>query len=450
MNKSRILVVDDEQNIRNALRMGLKMEGFDVMAAEDGQDGLTKLETIGADAVILDLKMPKVSGMEFLKRTRIMEDRPPVIILTGHGGVDDAVEAMRQGAYDFLTKPVNIDKLVIILERAIEETGKGRLIENLKAQVDEKYNFENIIGHSKGLKAVLDKVRQIAPTDVGVLITGESGTGKEVIANAIHQNSRRKNGSFVKVHCAALSENLLESELFGHEKGAFTGATSRKKGRFELADGGTLFLDEIGEISQGTQVKLLRVLQERQFERVGGEETLEVDIRVLAATNRDLKQEVEKGNFRGDLYYRLNVVHLEIPPLRERREDIVLLARYFLHVFAKKHSKEVTDFTSEALKCIETYTWSGNVRELQNVIENGVVLAVTDKIDKKLLPIHIQDYRGQTHIQIKIGQSLAEVEKKVILMTLNASGGNKSKAARVLQIGRKTLLRKLEEYENNV
>lgn len=449
MNKYRVLVIDDEENIRTALNLGLRMEGFDVMMAEDGEDGLNKLEVIGADAIVLDLRMPKISGMEFLRRTRTMENRPPVVILTGHGGVDEAVEAMRQGAYDFLSKPPNLEKLAMILRRAIEESGRAQLIENLQAQVNEKYSFENIIGHSKGLKTILDQVRQIAPTDVSVLITGESGTGKEVIANAIHQNSRRKDGPFVKVHCAALSEHLLESELFGHEKGAFTGAIARKRGRFELANGGTLFLDEIGEISLGTQVKLLRVLQEHQFERVGGEETLSVDIRILAATNRDLAEEVKNGNFREDLYYRLNVVHLAVPPLRERREDILLLARHFLKVFAKKHSKNVQEFTPGALSCLENYNWPGNVRELQNVVENGVVMAVADKINDKILPIHIRDYEGLSHLQIKIGQNLEEIEKQVILTTLNANGGNKSKAARVLGIGRKTLLRKLEGFKED-
>jgi len=304
-----VLVIDDEKNIREALKQALKMEGYLVITAENGEEGLEKLKTFSPDAVILDLKMPKVSGMEFLKQMPSKET--PVIILTGHGGVEEAVETMRLGAYDFMVKPPDLEKLTLVLSRALEEKKRKERQETLETLLDERYRFENIIGVSRAFQEVLQQVKQVAATDATVLLTGESGTGKEVIANTIHLNSPRRQGPLIKVHCAALPETLLESELFGYEKGAFTGATSRRKGRFELADGGTLFLDEIGEISPLVQVKLLRVLQEQRFERIGGEETITVNVRIIAATNKNLKAMVENGSFREDLYYRLNVVHIE-------------------------------------------------------------------------------------------------------------------------------------------
>ncbi len=446
MDKPVVLVIDDEKNIREALRMGLKMEAFDVITAEDGQDGLDKLTTLGADAVILDLRMPKIGGLEFLQRVQGQQPGTPVIVLTGHGGLDDAVESMKRGAYDFMTKPVNIDKLVLVLHRALDEQKRRLRQEQLEEMVDARYQFDNIIGNSPALGRVLDMVRQVAPTDASVLITGQSGTGKEVIASAIHRNSPRRDGPFIKVHCAALPDTLLESELFGHEKGAFTGAVARKKGRFELADGGTILLDEIGEISQVTQVKLLRVLQEREFERLGGEETISVNLRVIAATNKDLKAEVEAGRFREDLYYRLNVVHIPMPSLAERREDIILLAQHFLQDFNRKHTRNVRTFAKAALARLESYSWPGNIRELQNVIENLVVFSQGDSIELDSLPPAIRDYQGDSKLQLDVGQSLADIEKQAILATLSSVNGNKSKAARVLSIGRKTLLRKLEEY----
>ncbi len=446
MEKAVVLVIDDEKNIREALRMGLKMEGFDVIAAEDGADGLEKLSTLGADAVILDLKMPRLSGMSFLQKGQAVDPGIPMIVLTGHGGVDDAVESMKRGAYDFLTKPVNIDKLVLIINRALAERKRRARQEELEEMVDEKYNFDNIVGNSHALKKVLDMVKQVAPTDASILITGESGTGKEVIASALHRNSPRRDGPFIKVHCAALPDNLLESELFGHEKGAFTGAVSRKKGRFELADGGTILLDEIGEISPVTQVKLLRVLQEREFERLGGEETIKVNLRIIAATNKDLKKEVDEGRFREDLYYRLNVVHIPLPNLKQRKEDIPLLAQYFLNSFNAKHNKSVKGFSKQAMAQMENYIWPGNIRELQNVIENLVVFSQTDMISVESLPDQISAFESQSKLHLDVGQTLADIEKQAILATLSSVNGNKSKAARVLSIGRKTLLRKLDEY----
>ncbi|MGC8769890.1 MAG: sigma-54-dependent transcriptional regulator [Brevinematia bacterium] len=450
MSKPLVLVVDDEKNIREGLKTALKLENFEVVTSEDGKDGLEKLELFCPDAVILDLKIPHISGMEFLKKVQGISCDTPVIILTGHGGVDEAVEAMKRGAYDFLTKPVNIEKLALIINRAIEERKRKDREKVLESLVDERYNFENIIGNSKAFQEVLKMVKQVAPTDATVLITGESGTGKEVIANAIHLNSRRAKNPIVKVHCAALPETLLESELFGHEKGAFTGAVSRKRGRFELADSGTIFLDEIGEISQSVQVKLLRVLQEHEFERVGGEETIKVDIRVITATNRDLKQLVEEGKFREDLYYRLNIINIHIPPLRERKEDIPLLIDYFLKFYNKKHNKNIQGIKEDALIILQNYRWPGNVRELQNLIENLVILCNKKMITEDILPKYLKVEGGalteRSEFKIQIGATLEEIEKEAILSTLNYTNWNKSKAAKILNIGRKTLLRKLEEY----
>lgn len=446
MDKPTVLVIDDEKNIREGLRSALKMEGFEVVASEDGLDGLEKYKTLGADAIILDLKMPKLGGMDFLKQAHGLDCEAPIIILTGHGGVDDAVEAMKRGAYDFLTKPVNIDKLVLILNRAINENLRRCRQTQLEELVDEKYSFQNIIGNSKSFQKVLNIVKQVAPTDASVLITGESGTGKEVIANSIHTNSKRAKNAFIKVHCAALPEALLESELFGHEKGAFTGAIARKRGRFELADGGTIFLDEIGEISPNVQVKLLRVLQEQEFERVGGEETLKVNIRIITATNKNLKKLVEEGKFREDLYYRLNIINIWLPPLRDRKEDISLFCEHFLKAFSQKHGKKIKTLSPKVSKLFENYNWPGNVRELQNLLENLVVLSPESVINEDMVPDYIAGGTSTTNIHIDIGITMDEIEKQAILATLDYTSWNKSQAAKILNIGRKTLLRKLEEY----
>ncbi len=449
MEKPLVLVIDDEKNIREALKSGLKMEGYDVYASEDGADGLEKLKTIGADAVVLDLKMPRLGGMDFLKQAHALGNEAPILILTGHGGVDEAVEAMKRGAYDFLTKPVNLDRLSLVLNRAIGETRLKQRQNQLEEMLDERFSFKNIIGNSKSFQKVLQIVRQVAPTDASVLISGESGTGKEVIANSIHINSKRSKGPFIKVHCAALPETLLESELFGHEKGSFTGAIARKKGRFELADGGTIFLDEIGDITLNMQVKLLRVLQEQEFERVGGEETLKVNIRIITATNKNLKKLVEEGKFREDLFYRLNIVNLHLPPLRERQDDIPIFCEYFIKYYSHKHSKSVKGIQPNALKFLEFYTWPGNVRELQNLIENLVVLCRGDLITVEMLPDNITGSVNQKAMIMEIGSTMDEIEKKAILTTLDYTNWNKSKAAKILSIGRKTLLRKLEEYGVN-
>lgn len=391
MSKKMVLIIDDEDNIRSGLMLSLKSEGFDVQGAASGVEALDKINLFLPDLIVSDIKMPGLNGLELLEQVKIKHPNIPVIMLTGHAGLDDAVTAMKLGAYDFLTKPVHLDKLILLIQRAIAQTDQHQQLQNLSEQLDKHKGMENIIGNSASIKKLQEMIRQIAPTDATVLLQGESGVGKEIFASAIHQNSMRSLGPFIKVHCGALPENLLESELFGHEKGAFTGATARRKGRFELANGGTIFLDEIGDISPAVQIKLLRVLQEREFERVGGEETIKTDIRIISATNKNLKQAVQDKVFREDLYYRLNVVELAIPPLRERKEDIPLLADFFLKNFSKKYNKQIDSFETEAMKKLLMYAWPGNIRELQNSIETAVVLSKDKEISVHVLPAHLQD-----------------------------------------------------------
>jgi DNA-binding NtrC family response regulator len=442
-----ILVVDDEKNIREGIKKFLEIEKHDVETAANGEDAFEKIKKQDFDLVIADLKMPLMSGEKLLEKIIAVKPYIKVIILTGHGTIENAVDSMKKGAYDFFTKPVNVDKLLLTIQRALKE--KQLIMENfqLKQQLEERYGFDSIIGHSEAIQKVINIVKQVAPTRASVLVEGESGTGKELIANAIHYLSDRRNAPLIKIHCAALNENLLESELFGHEKGAFTGAIQSKKGRFELADGGTLFLDEIGEISPMIQVKLLRVLQEREFERVGGTKTVQVDVRMISATNRNLFEEVQKGNFREDLYYRLKVVSLRIPSLRERKNDIPLLTNAFIKEFCELNNKPEMTISSRAMSILESYTWPGNIRELRNVIEGVVVLTQGSAITEKDLPGHIKKgSEERDSITMDLGLPLSEVEKKYILGTLEYAGGNKSKAARILDIGRKTLHRKLDEY----
>ena len=445
--KAKLLIVDDEKHIREGLKRALESDGYDVELACDGQEALEKLEEGDIDLIITDLKMPKVSGEELMKITLEKYPYIPVIILTGHGTIENAVEAMKNGAYDFLTKPLNIDKLSLIVKRALENSSLKRQNRELLNQLKKKYSFENIIGKSAAMKKVFETIELVAPSRANVLIYGESGTGKEMIADAIHHNSPRRDKPYVKVHCAAIPETLLESELFGHEKGAFTGAVSRKRGRFELAHTGTIFLDEIGEISQQMQVKLLRVIQDREFVRVGGEVPIKVDVRIISATNKNLKEEVEKGNFREDLYYRLNVVSIFVPPLRERKDDIPLMVHKFIEEFAKENNKQIDGITNGALQALMAYHWPGNVRELRNVIESIVVLTKSRVITEQDLPPYIFEREDEQQVlKLPAGVSLKEAEKKLILFTLQNTGGNKTKASEILKIGRKTLHRKLAEY----
>lgn len=445
-----ILIIDDEKNIREGLGTALELEGYGVKLAENGEVGLKLIEKGDIDLVITDLRMPGISGEEVIAKVAGESPGVPVIVLTGHGSIDSAVTAMRNGAYDFLTKPLNLDRLILIVKRALA----GRELEirhsTLKEELDAKTSFESIIGKSAEMLRIFEVVRKAANSKASVLITGESGTGKELIANALHNLSNRRDKPFVKVHCAALSESLLESELFGHEKGAFTGAVARKRGRFELANTGSIFLDEIGEIDQNVQIKILRVLQDRRFERVGGEETLEVDVRIIAATNRDLLQEIAEHRFREDLFYRLNVVHIQVPPLRERKDDIPLLVASFLEEFAKENNKKITGIDARARSALYKYNWPGNIRQLRNCIESAIVMCSGSEITLEDLPPSVSGASDTDMISIPVGITLAEAEKILIQQNLAVNKGNKSKTADILGIGRKTLHRKIDEYNLEV
>ena len=442
--KFTILVIDDEKNIREGLSMALEDEGYEVITAEDGKKGLEKALYESVDLIITDLRMPLVSGEEILKKVVTELPSIPVIVLTGHGTVELAVEAMRIGAYDFLTKPLDLDRLFRLVKRALENRALVLEKKELEERLEKSTSIENIIGNSSAIRKVFDEIKKVAPTKATVLITGESGVGKELVANAIHNFSQRRNKPFIKVHCAALAESLLESELFGHEKGAFTGAIERKRGRFELSNKGSIFLDEIGEINQNIQVKLLRVLQEKQIERVGSSEPIDVDTRVIAATNKDLEKEMKEGRFREDLYYRLNVVHIFIPPLRERREDIPLLVDHFVKEFEAENGKVISSIEPKARNAIYNYDWPGNIRQLRNCIESAVVMT-SDNI------LHFEDLpfkeKGESEvIKIPIGSTMENAEKEIIIKTLNHENNNKKRASDILGIGRKTLYRKLKEY----
>ena len=444
--KFNVMVVDDEKNIRAGLGKAIELDGHNVVLAEDGQHALEELENEEIDLIIADLKMPRVSGEELLRR--VVEQYPtlPVIILTGHGTIETAVQAMRDGAYDFLTKPVNLDRLSLLVRRALSTRELALQHRALQEELQQKRQFSSIIGKSAEMNRIFDVVRQVAPTKASVLITGESGVGKELIADAIHNLSTRSEKPFIKVHCAALSENLLESELFGHEKGAFTGAVARKRGRFELAHMGSIFLDEIGEIDQSVQIKILRVLQEKMFERVGGEQTLDVDVRIVSATNKDLKGAIDSGEFREDLYYRLNVVNIHIPPLRERKEDIPLLVAAFIREFASENDKPVEGIDAKARALLYNYSWPGNVRELRNSIESAVVMAKGAIITPDDLPPTIASDSESNYVRIQLGASIADAERELIRANLAANNGNKSRTAEILGIGRKTLHRKIADY----
>ncbi len=444
--KFNILIIDDEKNIREGLASSLELEGYNAVLAKDGREGLELISRGDIDLVITDLRMPNISGEEVLSKVNSESPGLPVIVLTGHGSIDTAVDAMRNGAYDFLTKPLSLDRLTLIVKRALQNRELVLQHRQLQEELEGKKSFESIIGKSAEMQKIFDMVRRVADSKASVLITGESGVGKELIANALHNLSSRKDKALIKVHCAALSETLLESELFGHEKGSFTGAVSRKRGRFELAHGGSIFLDEIGEIDQNVQIKLLRVLQEKEFERVGGEETIQVDVRVIAATNKDLEKQISLGKFREDLFYRLNVVHIHIPPLRERKDDIPLMVTQFLEEFTKENKKNITGIDTRARSALYTYEWPGNIRQLRNCIESAVVMCQGTSITvDDLPPSVIQNTKSDT-IQIPAGIPLSEAEKIIIQQNLAMQNGNKSKTADVLNIGRKTLHRKLDEY----
>lgn len=444
--KFTILIIDDEKNIREGLGAAFEMEGYEVRLAANGKEGLDLIAKGDIDLVITDLRMDGISGEEVLRRVTTETPGIPVIVLTGHGSIDAAVDAMRNGAYDFLTKPLNLDRLSMLVKRALERRELSLQHTQLKAEVSNTHTLDNMIGKSGEMQKVFTLIKKVAPTKASVLITGESGVGKELVADAIHNLSPRSAHEMIKVHCAALSETLLESELFGHEKGAYTGAEKMQKGRFELAHESTIFLDEIGEVNASVQVKLLRVLQDHKIIRVGGEKTIDIDVRVIAATNRDMEKEVKEGRFREDLYYRLNVVHIAVPPLRERRDDIPLLLNAFLKEYAKENGKNITGIDNRARALLYKYDWPGNIRELRNCIESAVVMCGGNEITPEDLPPTVSASIAAPSITIPVGTTLDDAEKAIICENLAANKGNKSKTADILGIGRKTLHRKLQEY----
>lgn len=443
--KKTILIVDDEKNTREGLRNALE-EDYEIYVAADADGAKAVMETDPADLLLTDLRLGADNGMDLLQWA-LRQSHPPVcIMMTAYGGVESAVEAMKAGAYDFVTKPVNIDRLALLIQRALHGSEIERENVRLREQIDKRYGLESFVGDSPAMAHVLETIRQVAPSRATILISGESGTGKELAAHAIHRLSPRHRGPFVAVHCAALSPQLLESELFGHEKGAFTGAGERRIGRFEQAAGGTLFLDEIGEIDAATQVKILRVLGERVFERVGGNKALTTDVRLLTATNRDLAEMVAAGQFREDLFFRLNVVQLHLPPLRDRREDIPLLAVHFLRAAAKENDKPFRELTSEALKALAGYDWPGNVRELRAALEHGVVMASGPKITLRDLPTAIRAAAGGAPPRGPLPLNLGDTELSLIRRALAECRGNRTLAAAKLGISRRTLHRKLREH----
>ena len=448
-NRKTILVVDDDDTHRTMLRTLVGGWGYDIVEADDGSTAIEKVQERPFDLILMDVRMLKVSGLEALQGIKAYNPAIPVTIMTAYSSIETAVEALKKGAYDYLTKPLDFDKLRLTIEKAMEHTRLKEENRLLKENLGKHFDMQNIIGRSPAMISLLETVAHVALSEATVMITGESGTGKELIAGVIHHNSPRKEGPFVKINCAAITETLLESELFGHEKGSFTGAERRKEGRFYQANQGSIFLDEVSEMPLTMQVKLLRVLQERELTRVGGEKVIPVDVRVIAATNKDLVDLKNRGLFREDLYYRLNVVSLEIPRLRERRDDIPLLAQHFLEVFVDKNKKEIKGFTPKAMDQLIRYNWPGNVRELMNAVERAVVLARTDYLDDQdfsiLQPLLQQPAPAPSGFD-DIDIPLEEVEKAAILRMLGSVAGNKSEAARRLGITRKTLHKKLKKY----
>ena len=442
MKKIKVLIVDDEAIIRDALSDWLKDIGYQVFTAENGHEALEVIERERPSIMIADLVMPGMDGIELMKRAKAQQPNIEVIIITAYASIPTAITAMKEGAYDYIEKPFCPERAELLVKKLAAHQDLVEENLSLRQKLEDRYRFENIIAKSSKMQRVIEVIKVVAKSNATVLITGESGTGKELVARAVHAQSDRRNKLFVAVSCAALPESLLESELFGHEKGSFTGAYAQKKGKFEFADGGTLFLDEIGEMSANIQVHLLRVLEEKEFTRVGGNEPIRVDVRVISATNKDLRKAIEKQEFREDLYYRLNVVNIELPPLRERKEDIPLLAEHFLRKFAVENRKEVTEFSPEVIESLLAYDWPGNIRELENAIERAIILSRDSSITTTDLP--------QENVSLissaSIGKNLKEVEKTHILNVLRETGENYSEAARILGVSRMTLYNKAKEY----
>ncbi|MEW6111611.1 MAG: sigma-54 dependent transcriptional regulator [Thermodesulfobacteriota bacterium] len=444
--------MDDEPSQRKMLKANLSLDGYEVYEADDGTDAIGKVSAGFYDLILMDNRMSHMDGIDALKEIKKISPAIPVIIITAHASVETAVEALQAGAHDYLTKPLDVDELRIKIRQTLEF---WRLkAENIlqRRRLESLFEASRIVGKSPVMKEILETVAMVAPTEASVLILGESGTGKELIANALHQGSARSDKRFIKVNCAALPETLLESELFGHEKGAFTGAVNRRPGRFELADGGAIFLDEIGEMSLATQAKLLRVLQEREFEPLGSTRTVKVDIRIIAASNKVLLDEVKKGTFREDLFYRLNVVPIHLPPLRDRKEDIPLLAEHFLKIYNEKNNKNVQGFHPRALDALMRYSWPGNIRELENIVERSVIFSREDYVIFSELPEVIREASGDTlSLEVregfKPGMTIREMERELIIRTLEDNDGNRTRTARILGITRRTLQLKLKEYD---
>ncbi|PYM76119.1 MAG: DNA-binding response regulator [Candidatus Rokuibacteriota bacterium] len=447
-----LLIADDDPGLRESLERTLTREGYRVVLASDGRAALERVQAGGIDLIVTDLRMPGLTGLDLLRAAKAIMPDVDVILLTAFGTVEEAVKAMKDGAYDFLTKPFRREQLIKLIDKALERRDLIEQNRALKKQLEDLRAKGQMIGASPSWRRMLTLVEQVADSSATILIQGESGTGKELVARSIHERSARRSGPFVAVNCAALPETLLESELFGYEKGAFTGAGSRKEGRFDLANGGTLFLDEVADLSLVTQPKILRVLQEGEFERLGGTRTLQVDVRILAATNQDLSEMVKDKRFREDLYYRLNVITVRVPPLRERPEDIRVLAQHYLRVYSAKNGRKLDGFTAEALERLEAYAWPGNVRELENLVERSVLLARKDRIDAEDLPEEVMGVKRPPRDAILelIGTPLADVEQRLLDETLRITGGNKTQAAKLLGIDVRTVARKLERREDGL
>jgi two-component system response regulator HydG len=444
-------VADDDPGLRESLERTLTREGYKVVLASDGRAALERVQAGGVDLIVTDLRMPGLTGLELLRAAKAIMPDVDVILLTAFGTVEEAVKAMKDGAYDFLTKPFRREQLIKLVDKALERRDLIEQNRALKKQLEDIRAKGQMIGASPSFRRMLTLVEQIADSSATILIQGESGTGKELVARTIHERSGRRAGPFVAVNCAALPETLLESELFGYEKGAFTGAAGRKEGRFELANGGTLFLDEVADLSLVTQPKILRVLQEGEFERLGATRSIQVDVRILAATNQDLADMVKDKRFREDLYYRLNVITVRVPPLRERHEDIRVLAQHYLRVYAAKNGRKLEGFSNEALERLESYAWPGNVRELENLIERMVLLARKDRIDAEDLPEEVAGVKRPPRDAILelVGTPLADIEQRLLDETLRITGGNKTQAAKLLGIDVRTVARKLERREDD-
>ncbi len=445
MDKKTILIAEDDLNVGESLRSLLKKKGYAIRLAQTGKEALQLFRQGSTDLLITDLVMPKMDGIELLEAVKSLKPEAEVIVISAQGTIEKAVQAMKLGAFDFIEKPINPRVISLLVERAIEKQTLVLQNRDLRSKLEDRFQFKNIVGRSERMVKIFDLIRHIAPYDSSVLIAGESGTGKELIANAIHYNSPRASKPFIKVSCASLSEGIIESELFGHEKGAFTGAIASRKGRFELAHEGTLFLDEVEDIPPATQTKLLRVLQEGELERVGGNRTIHVNIRLIAATNRDLQERVKQGGFREDLFYRLNVVNIRLPALRERKEDIPFLVHFFIEKFNQRYGTNIKGISQRAMSLITEYEWKGNVRELENTLESILVIHSPAVVDLPHLPQEIREFREKPEvIPIRIGTPLEEVEREILVQTLKATKGNKRRAAELLGINVRTIHRKLE------